>query len=68
MFLFHNILSKMNGNVKESSQFLLLISVMYQGYEMMNSYCVNFIMLVHTRRIVILIDNIACPLGHYKMQ
>ena len=66
MFLFHDIFSKMNGNVKESLQFLLLMSIMYQGCEVMESYCVKS--FVHTRRIVILTGNIACPLGHYKMQ
>ena len=37
--------SKMNGNVKESLQFLLLMSIMYQGFEKMESYCVKLIIL-----------------------
>ena len=37
--------SKMNGNVKESLQFLLLMSIMYQGFEKMKSYCVKLIIL-----------------------
>ena len=45
MFLFHDIFSKMNENVKESLQFLLLTSIVYQECEIIESYCVKLIIL-----------------------
>ena len=33
---------EMNENVKESLQFLSLVSIMYQGCETMDSYCAEF--------------------------
>ena len=47
MFLFHDILFKMNGNEKESLQFLLLMSNMYQGCEMMEVTVLSLLSCTH---------------------
>ena len=59
----------MNGKVKEYLQFLLLMSIMYQGCETMESYCVKFTILYtraheanyHFDRAKL--GKIACPLA-----